>query len=154
MSVFLADESGEDLDLAGLRGLAELVLSTEAYPAETEVTLLLVDEDEMASYNERFLSRSGPTDVLAFPVEELVPGIAPDPDPNGPPLMLGDVIIAPAYVRRQAEDMEVAFEDELALMVAHGVLHLMGYDHQDEAQAAQMEGRESQLLEMVGKKRR
>ena len=85
MSAFLADEQGEPVDLDGLRHLAELVLSEEGYPGETEVTVLLVSDDEMASYNERFLERSGPTDVLAFPVEELLPGVVPDHDPNGQP---------------------------------------------------------------------
>ncbi len=75
MSVFLADEQGEPVDLLQLRHLAELVLTEEGYPDETEVTVLLVSDDEMASYNERFLDRTGPTDVLAFPVEELTPGI-------------------------------------------------------------------------------
>jgi probable rRNA maturation factor len=154
VSVFLADEQGEELDLAGMRNLAELVLSTEGYPKETEVTLLFVDEDEMSSYNERFLNRTGPTDVLAFPVEDLLPGIAPDPDPTGPPLMIGDVIIAPAYVKRQSAELEVAFDDEMALMVTHGILHLMGYDHQADDAASAMEGRETEILALVGKKRR
>jgi len=154
VSVFLADEQGEELDLAGMRGIAELVISKEGYPHETEVTLLFVDEDEMSSYNERFLNRSGPTDVLAFPVEDLLPGVAPDADPSGPPLMIGDVIIAPGYVRRQAGELEVEFEDEMALMVTHGILHLMGYNHQADGDAAVMETREAELLALVGKKRR
>lgn len=154
MSVFLADEQGEELDLAGMRDLAELVLSSEGYPKETEVTLLFVDEDEMSSYNERFLNRTGPTDVLAFPVEDLLPGVAPDPDPTGPPLMIGDVIIAPAYVKRQSAELEVSFDDEMALMVTHGILHLMGYDHQVDDAASLMEGRETEILALVGKKRR
>jgi probable rRNA maturation factor len=150
----MADEQGEPVDLEQLRGLAELVLREEGYPGETELTLLLVNEDEMSSYNERFLNRSGPTDVLAFPVEELVPGVAPDPDPNGPPLMIGDVIVAPAYVGRQATENEVSFEDEMALMVTHGILHLLGYDHLDDDDAERMERRETELLSMVGKTRR
>jgi len=154
VSVFLADEQGEELDLAGMRDLAELVLSSEGYPKETEVTLLFVDEDEMSSYNERFLNRTGPTDVLAFPVEDLLPGVAPDPDPTGPPLMIGDVIIAPAYVKRQSAELEVSFDDEMALMVTHGILHLMGYDHQVDDAASLMEGRETEILALVGKKRR
>lgn len=154
MSVFLADEQGEEIDLAGMRDLAELVISSEGYPKDTEVTLLFVDENEMSSYNERFLNRSGPTDVLAFPVEDLLPGLAPDPDPGGPPLMIGDVIIAPAYVRRQADEFAVAFDDEMALMVTHGILHLMGYDHQADGDASAMESRETELLGLVGKKRR
>ncbi len=154
MSVFLADEQSQDVDLEELRGLAELVLSEEGYPSSAEVTLLLVDDEEMSAYNERFLDRQGPTDVLAFPVEEFVPGVVPDDDPTGPPIMLGDVIVAPGYVGRQAADMEVGFDEEMALMVTHGILHLLGYDHIDEDDAQRMEQRETDLLAKVGRKRR
>ena len=154
MSVFLADEQGVPVDLDRLRRLAELVLAEEGYPTETELTVLLVSEDEMAAYNERFLERSGPTDVLAFPVEELMPGVVPDQDSNGPPLIIGDVIVAPGYVGRQAEENDVEFDDEMALMVAHGILHLLGYDHIDDADAEMMERREVELLSLVGVTRR
>jgi probable rRNA maturation factor len=154
LSVFLADEQTEPVDLAELRKLAELVLTEERYPDSTELTVLLVDEAEMSSYNERFLARVGPTDVLAFPVEELVAGEVPDLDPAGPPLIIGDVIIAPKYVRAQAVDLGVEFADEMALMVTHGILHLIGYDHQNDAEAEAMELRETELLRLVGKTRR
>ena len=154
MSVFLADEQSEPLDLERLRHLAELVLTEEGYPSETELTVLLVSDEEMAAYNERFLDRAGPTDVLAFPVEELLPGVVPDHDSNGPPLIIGDVIVAPAYVARQAEGNEIGFDDEMALMVAHGILHLLGYDHVEDQDADVMERRESELLSLVGVKRR
>jgi len=142
------------VDLDRLRRLAELVLAEEGYPIETELTVLLVSEDEMAAYNERFLERSGPTDVLAFPVEELMPGVVPDQDSNGPPLIIGDVIVAPGYVGRQAKENDVEFDDEMALMVAHGILHLLGYDHIDDADAEMMERREVELLSLVGVTRR
>jgi probable rRNA maturation factor len=154
VSVFLADEQGVPVNLDRLRRLAELVLAEEGYPTETELTVLLVSEDEMAAYNERFLERSGPTDVLAFPVEELMPGVVPDQDSNGPPLIIGDVIVAPGFVGRQAEENDVEFEDEMALMVAHGILHLLGYDHIDDADAEMMERREVELLSLVGVTRR
>jgi probable rRNA maturation factor len=154
VSVFLADEQTESVGLTDLHRLAELIMDEENYPEDAEVTLLFVDENEMSSYNERFLSRSGPTDVLAFPVEELLPGIVPNHDPQGPPLMLGDVVIAPGYVRRQAEEHGVSFEDEMALMVTHGILHLLGYDHLDEEEAERMEQRERELLAKVGRSRR
>lgn len=154
MSVFLADEQTEDIDLAGLRELAEMVLNEEGYPVETEVTILLINEEEMSGYNERFLDRPGPTDVLAFPVEDLLPGVVPEHKPHGPPLMIGDVIVAPAYIRRQASDYEVTFEDEMALMVTHGVLHLIGYDHIVAGDAERMEQRERDLLAKVGRERR
>ena len=150
----MADEQTETLDLAALRDLGSLVLAEEGYPESTELTLLFVNDDEMASYNERFLDRSGPTDVLAFPVEELTPGEVPELDPSGPPLIVGDVIIAPSYVRELATDADESFEDEMALMVTHGVLHLIGYDHQSDGEAAAMEAREAALLAKVGRIRR
>lgn len=154
MSVFLADEQTESVALDDLHELAELVVREEGFPDAVEVTLLFVDEDEMASYNQRFLSREGATDVLAFPVETLIPGVVPDVDPHGPPIMLGDVVISPSYVRRQAGDLGVGFEDELALMVTHGILHLLGYDHEADADADRMERRERELLTLVGRTRR
>jgi probable rRNA maturation factor len=87
-------------------------------------------------------------------VEELLPGVVPDHDPHGPPLILGDVVIAPGYVRRQAEEHEVTFDDEMALMVTHGILHLLGYDHVDEDEAERMEERERVLLAKRGVVRR
>lgn len=154
MSVFVADEQKESVGLPGLHALAEMVLREEGYPEDAEVTLLFVDESEMASYNARFLDREGATDVLAFPVEDLLPGVIPDADPQGPPLMLGDVVVAPSYVRRQADEHGVSFEDEMALMVTHGILHLLGYDHVEDEEAERMEERESQLLAKMGKQRR
>jgi probable rRNA maturation factor len=154
MSVFLANEQAMAVDSAELRSLAELVLGEEGYPPSTELTILLVDDEEMASYNRRFLDRDGPTDVLAFPVEQLIPGLVPDSDEHGPPLMAGDVVVAPAYVARQAERLDVSFDDEMALMVTHGVLHLLGYDHETDEEAEHMERRERELLSKTGRERR
>lgn len=154
MSVFLADEQTEQVGVDDLHSLAGLVLREEGYPEDAEVTLLFISEGEMASYNERFLDREGPTDVLAFPVEDMLPGVVPETDPQGPPLMLGDVVIAPAYVRRQASKYGVSYEDEMALMVTHGILHLLGYDHIDDTDAERMENRERELLALVGRTRR
>ena len=153
MNVFLADEQDEPLPSDDLLRLAETVMAAEGLAASTEVTLLAVGDDQMAEYNERFMSRQGPTDVLAFPLEKLEPGQIPVPPVNGPPVNLGDVIIAPAYIERQAVEREVSYGDELALMVAHGILHLLGYDHNDEKEAEAMERREAQLLKMVGRSR-
>lgn len=152
--MFLADEQSENLDLPRLRQLAELLLAEESYPEDTEVTLLFVEDKEMASYNTRFLDRTGPTDVLAFPVEELIPGVVPETDSNGPPIIIGDVIVAPSYVRKQAETYEVTMDDEMSLMVVHGILHLLGYDHGDDDSATRMESREAEILGKVGKIRR
>jgi probable rRNA maturation factor len=154
VNVFFADEQDEPLPAANLRRLAEVVLEAEGLAEDTEVTLLAVADQQMADYNARFMSSEGPTDVLAFPLEQLEPGQIPAPPVNGPPLNLGDVIIAPTYIRQQASERQVPFDDELSLMVAHGILHLLGYDHQDEEEARAMEHREAQLLGLVGRTRR
>ena len=110
-------------------------------------------DDQIADYNERFLDRKGPTDVLAFPLEQLEPG-TPVPDSAEAPVSLGDVIIAPHYVVEQASEHDTTPEDEMRLMVAHGLLHLLGYDHVTDAEAEQMEGRERELLAKIGVERR
>lgn len=151
MNVFVADEQDDPLDLDFVRSLAALTLEQEGLPDRTDVTIMFVNEDQIADYNQRFMQRQGPTDVLAFPVEQLTPGTYPKPLPHEPPLTLGDVVIAPSVVRRQAPD---TFDDELALMVVHGLLHLLGYDHMNDRDAERMEQRERTLLAKVGRKRR
>jgi probable rRNA maturation factor len=128
------------------------VLEEEGLPPETEVAVVLVGPKEMADYNERFMNRRGPTDVLAFPLEEFRPGRPPVAEPNGPPLNLGDVFICPSVVRDNSEAAGVAFDDEMALMVVHGLLHLLGYDHTRDEDAKRMELRERRLLELVTKR--
>lgn len=152
--MFVADEQAEVVDVAFLRDLAILVLELEACPSDTEVSVVLVGDQEMEGYNRRFLDRSGPTDVLSLPIEELAPGRPPGSIRGGPPPMLGDVIIDPAYIRRQAEELDRSFDDEIALMVVHGLLHLLGYDHEDDTDAARMDERQSALLAEVGRKSR
>lgn len=151
MNVFFADEQDENLEPEPLRSLAESVLKAEDLPEGTELSMVLVDVDDMQRYNERFMNRKGPTDVLAFPLEHLHPGRRPALAPNGPPLNLGDVFICPKVVRDNAAGAGVSFEDELSLMVVHGILHLLGYDHMDDGQAAEMEAREAELLALAGR---
>jgi probable rRNA maturation factor len=73
--------------------------------------------------------------------------------PGGPPIELGDVFIAPSVVRDNAIRHEAPFEDELSLMVVHGLLHLLGWDHEVEDDAIRMEARESELLARIGRVR-
>jgi probable rRNA maturation factor len=153
MTVFLADEQEVPVPTEDLRELACAVLDAEGYPERVEVTILLVDDDTMTGYNESFMGRDGPTDVLAFPLEELVAGQAPSLSPHDPPIHLGDIVISPDYVQRQAADRGVEFLDELSLMVVHGMLHLMGWDHPDEEIAERMERREAEILSSVGRSR-
>lgn len=154
MNVFVADEQSEAVDVAAMRDLAGLVLESEQCPVESEVSVILVGEEEMAGYNHRFLNRTGPTDVISLPIEDAVPGRPPGAVAGGPPPMLGDVILAPSYIRRQAVALEEDFDDEMALMVVHGMLHLLGYQHESDADAERMEERERSILAAAGRRRR
>lgn len=151
MNVFFGDEQQEPVDSAGLRDFAALVLQEEGLPDDGEMAVILVEPEQMAEYNHQFMERSGPTDVLAFPLLELVPGRVPAPVANEPPVALGDVFLCPAEIRRRAEAERIDFEDYLYLLLAHGILHLLGYDHHDERTSRQMEAREEELLAMVGR---
>ena len=150
MNVFLADEQGEPLDSKPIVAIAERVLTTEGMPANAEVAIVLVGEDEMAGYNERFMERSGPTDVLAFPVEKLTPGEVPTTVANGQPLSLGDIFVCPAVVKGQAAELGVTLDHEMALIVTHGILHLLWYDHNQPDDAARMTAREREILAREG----
>ncbi len=154
MSVEFHDEQDDPLEPGPLLALAEAAMRAEGLDGSTEVSLTLVGENEMARLNEQHMARSGPTDVLAFPLETLVPGKIPPGSEDGPPLLLGDIVVCPRVVREQADATEVPFEDEMALMVVHGLLHLLGYDHQLDEGAQHMEARERDLLVLVGRVRR
>lgn len=156
--VFCADEQGVlPVDTARWAHLAEQVLDAEGVGAEVELAVVFVDEVGSAELNARFGGKEGPTDVLSFPIDEEPPesGRHPDSGGSGPgepsepdelPLLLGDVYVCPSVAARNAPDHAGTYEDELALLVVHGILHLLGMDHEEEAAAEEMEQRERALL--------
>ncbi len=155
MEINLANHQDLPVDADALRALAKAVLENEDMPSSTEVGLMLVTDDDMAVHNQRFMGRDGPTDVLALPLAP--PGLEhrdrATRSGSGVPYALGDVIIAPGYVRGQAQRLGTAYEVEIALMVAHGLLHLIGYDHESDSEAERMESRERHLLAAMGMER-
>lgn len=150
MNIFFADEQDEPLQTDSLVQMAQRVLVAEGLPDSTEVSIVLLGEEEMAQYNTRFMQRKGPTDVLAFPIEKLTPGELPAPTPKGQPFSLGDIFVCPSVVKSQAADLDVPLDHELALIVTHGMLHLLGYDHSQPPDAEQMSARERELLALAG----
>ena len=158
IDVFAADEQqAHPVEVSRWAGLARQVLSAQGVKGETEVSLLFVDEEAMAALNEQFLDKTGPTDVLAFPIEDEPGPTGRSPDEGGsgpgalpeaePMVLLGDVVICPAVAARHAVQHEVGFDDEVALLVVHGLLHLLGMDHQDDGEAERMEALEQELLQ-------
>lgn len=119
------------------------------------VDVTLVPDRRIRDMNLRHRGRDGATDVLALPLQVMEPGTGePAGRSSGPPLHLGDVMIAPGYVRRQAERRGWDFAEEMGLMVVHGVLHLLGYRHDTGPEAAVMEDRERRHLAREGLERR
>ncbi len=129
------------VDAAGLASLAGSVLSAEGVHGPAELTLSFVDEAAMAALNGAHMGETGPTDVLAFPLD--------DPDevrPVGMAALLGDIVVCPAVARRYAAEHGRSTEHELALLVVHGVLHVLGHDHAEPDEAALMAGHELRHL--------
>ncbi|MGH9043268.1 MAG: rRNA maturation RNase YbeY [Acidimicrobiales bacterium] len=157
VDVFCADEqSTSSVDLERLGALARFVLENRGLRSGAEVSILFVDPPAIAALNERFLGRVGPTDVLSFPVEDdlMASGRFPDAGGNGPgagseeqpPLLLGDVVICPEVATSKATELGVPAGDNLELLVVHGLLHLLGMDHEIDAEAEVMEALERELL--------
>jgi probable rRNA maturation factor len=148
VNVYFGDEQDEPADGAALRQLACGVLEDEGLPSDTEMSLILVDPEQMAGYNEQFMDRSGPTDVLAFPLLDMEASHPPRRIANEPPIALGDVFLCPAFIAERARSANLSEEDYgLRRLAVHGILHLLGYGHDDDASAMIMERREDDLLD-------
>ncbi len=120
--------------------------TAESEGAAGEISITLVIPDRMAELNEQYMGKAGPTDVLAFPIDG--PG-DPGLGAGGPPRLIGEVVLCPEVAAGQAT---AGLESELDLLVAHGVLHLLGYDHATESGAEQMRLREHDLTGQSGAK--
>ncbi len=144
-TVLVIDERAEPadgpaIDADRLRSLAEAVLVDEGLGRRlVELTVHAVDEAPIADLNAAHLGGQGPTDVLAFPVDD------PAEVPDGMPVLLGDVVICPVVAQRQAA--ERGLDGELALLLVHGILHLLGHDHVEPVETARMQARERVLLD-------
>lgn len=170
VEVFVADEQDAiTIDTDRWLRLAVQVLAAQgvsgAGGSDVEMSLYFIDESAISALNQQYMNKSGPTDVLSFPIdgeEFAVAGRFPDNGPKGPssndedlddeqPLLLGDVLICPTVARHNAPEHvganhDGSLEDELALLVVHGILHLLGMDHVIDAEAEIMEARERELL--------
>ena len=108
---------------------------------QVEMAIHLVDPETMADLNRRHLEKEGPTDVLAFPVDE--PGTVSD----GSTLLLGDVVVCPKVAADQSQYHGRSISEELVLLVVHGILHLLGHDHAEPEERVVMQRREHELLD-------
>jgi probable rRNA maturation factor len=134
------------------------VLDAEGVRGEAELSVLFVDREVMTGLNRQFMGADGPTDVLSFPLDDdlIELGRWPDASTTGPdrgsvqpeeaPLLLGDVVICPEVAAGNAPEHAGTYEDEMALLLVHGILHVLGMDHVDDTTTAAMQERERELL--------
>jgi probable rRNA maturation factor len=154
MTIEIANESGISVDEPALAALARFVLDELRMHPLAELSVLLVDAPTIADLHQRWLGEEGPTDVLAFPMDELRP---PPPgsdrndrapaDAGSVPGLLGDVVLCPEVATEQAREAQRPVIEELELLCTHGILHLLGFDHAEPDERATMFGLQDRLLE-------
>jgi probable rRNA maturation factor len=143
MSVDINNESGQDVDSAGLVRLATFALDELRIHPQAELSILLVDEETMSSYHERYMGEPGPTDVLSFPMDELRPPEDGDEPPEG---LLGDIVLCPTVTARQAAEHGRTPTEESEYLLVHGLLHLLGFDHAEAEEKADMFGLKDKII--------
>ena len=139
----LNNESGMAADELGLIELARFALEKLHIHPQADLSILLVDEETMAQYHERFMDLPGPTDVMSFPMDELR---APDDDEDPPMGLLGDIVLCPQVTERQAAENGREPNAEAEYLLIHGLLHLLGHDHAEPEEKATMFGLNDRII--------
>lgn len=146
------DYRKEDLEKLPLEELTRFVLAREDKPFNTEVSISFVTDEAIAELNEKYRGKTGPTDVLSFECDGVDDDLSAMTLAEGPIFELGDVVIAPDVASRQTREFGTTFEEEISLLLVHGLLHLCGYDHVEDDEAEVMEKREAEILEAWSKR--
>ena len=144
MSIEINNESGVEVDESALQRLATFALDHLHVHQDADLAILLVDEAAMEQLHVQWMDEPGPTDVLSFPMDELRPG---SEDEITPPGLLGDLVICPQVAVAQAQEAGHSAADEMSLLTAHGILHLLGYDHAEPDEEKEMFALQRELLE-------
>lgn len=137
-----------------VRSAAEAAIAESAFPQlaqssrGVELSVRLAGDEEVHALNSKWRGKEKPTNVLSFP--QLEPGQLRATGESGPDFMLGDLVLARGVCASEAAEKQIPLEDHAAHLIVHGTLHLLGYDHQDEASAEEMESREVRALARLG----
>jgi len=143
VSIEINNESGIEVDESALLRLAAYELDFLRVHPDAELAILLVDEAAMEQLHVQWMDEPGPTDVLSFPMDELRPGSDDEITPAG---LLGDIVLCPQVAVAQAEEAGHSVLDELLLLTAHGMLHLLGFDHAEPEDEKEMFGVQRDIL--------
>ena len=153
MTVEVVNESGVEVDERGLVGVSRHVLDAMGVSPLAILSVMLCDVEHMTDLHVRWMDLPGPTDVLSFQMDELdprgergVPHGAQDRVEQSVPIVIGDVVLCPEVAATQAVDAGHSQQDELELLCAHGILHILGYDHEEPAEHQEMFSLQGDLL--------
>ena len=150
MTIEVLNETDVDIDVDLLARQARFMLDQLRIHPESELSLVFVDVPAMTELHIQWMDEPGPTDVLSFPMDELRPGVdGEDPEPG----VLGDIVICPEVASTQAAAAGHSRDDEIALLLTHGILHLLGYDHAEPHEHEEMFGLQGELLAGWGSSR-
>ncbi len=144
MSIEILNEADVELDVRRLSTLSRFVMDRMRVHPQAELCIKAVDEDTIALLNEQWMGKEGPTDVLAFPMDELRPGKVTEEPEEG---VLGDLVLCPEVAQRQGQEAGHGRDAEIELLTVHGILHLLGYDHAEPDEHKEMFDLQGQLLE-------
>ena len=143
MTIEITNESGVAIDETVLLRLMEHDLAELRVSPDADLAILLVDEGAMEALHVQWMDEPGPTDVLAFPMDELRPGTEDAPTPAG---LLGDIVLCPQVAETQAIAAKHSTMDEIVMLTTHGLLHLLGFDHAEPDEEREMFGLQRDLI--------
>ena len=146
MSIEVNNESGVAVDEPLIASVARYALDAMRVSPAAELCVTAVSLDTMAELHERWMDEPGPTDVMSFPMDELVEESRRSDAPDMGPALLGDIVLCPEFAGPQARAAGHGLADELHLLTVHGVLHLLGYDHGEPDEEREMFALQSRLL--------
>lgn len=124
-------------------------LRYEGFSENCEISVSIVDNEEIREINRQFRAIDRPTDVLSFPQLTFAEGEIPDQNENGE-IVLGDIIISLERAKEQAQEYGHSLKREIAFLTAHSMLHLLGYDHMEEEEEKEMFAKQKEILELAG----
>ena len=145
LNIDVSNESGIEIDEQALGSLSSFVLSDLHVHPDAELSVLVTNEERMSQLHTEWMGLDGPTDVLSFPMDEVRPGSWSGDAVDEAPV-LGDLVLCPAVAKVQAQTAGHSTEEELQLLTAHGILHLLGFDHAEPAEEFEMFSLQSDLL--------
>ncbi|MFM1905471.1 MAG: rRNA maturation RNase YbeY [Actinomycetota bacterium] len=143
MTVEVLNETNSEVDLQSISHLATFAMSRMKIHPQADLSIIFVDEDSIAELNKRWMDETGPTDVLSFPMDELRPG---DDSEVSADSLLGDIVICPQVAATQAASAGKPAAEEIQLLLVHGFLHLLGFDHAEPAEHQRMFALQDQIL--------